>query len=62
MSTYADVNPVVEVALGTLVLGGTVTTQTLVGGLVIQVGVGLVISTERGKKASHSEVASHEMA
>jgi drug/metabolite transporter (DMT)-like permease len=52
----------VAVALGALVLGETVTIQILVGGLVILVGVGLVISNERGKKASHSEVASHEMA
>ncbi|MEV0228594.1 EamA family transporter [Nonomuraea sp. NPDC050786] len=49
VSTYAYVNPVVAVALGALVLHEPVTTQVLVGGLVILAGVALVISTERRK-------------
>ncbi|MEV4113046.1 EamA family transporter [Nonomuraea sp. NPDC049695] len=49
VSTYAYVNPAVAVALGALVLHEPITTQVLVGGLVILVGVALVISNE-GKR------------
>ncbi|MFC4058523.1 EamA family transporter [Planomonospora corallina] len=51
VSTYAYVNPVVAVALGALVLGEPVTGSMAVAGLVIVVGVALVVSTERRKKA-----------
>ncbi|WP_345566480.1 EamA family transporter [Nonomuraea rosea] len=47
VSTYAYVNPAVAVALGALVLNEPITTQVIVGGLVILAGVALVISTER---------------
>ncbi|WP_211369815.1 EamA family transporter [Nonomuraea turkmeniaca] len=47
VSTYAYVNPAVAVALGALVLHEPITTQVVLGGLVILVGVALVISTER---------------
>ncbi|GAA3142628.1 drug/metabolite exporter YedA [Planomonospora alba] len=51
VSTYAYVNPVVAVALGALVLGEPVTGSMAVAGLVIVVGVALVVSTERRRKA-----------
>ncbi|WP_052422690.1 EamA family transporter [Nonomuraea candida] len=47
VSTYAYVNPVVAVLLGVLVVDEHVTSQILLGGLVIIVGVALVVSTER---------------
>lgn len=47
VSTYAYVNPVVAVALGTLVLGESLTSGVVVGGLVIVAGVALVVSGER---------------
>lgn len=47
VGTYAYVNPAVAVLLGALVLGEHVTWQTLAGGAVIIVGVGIVVSTER---------------
>ncbi|MBB5776278.1 EamA family transporter [Nonomuraea jabiensis] len=47
VSTYAYVNPAVAVALGALLLDEPITTQVVVGGLVILAGVALVISTER---------------
>ena len=46
-ATYAYVNPVVAVALGALILDETVTAAILVGGAVVVVGVGLVVSMER---------------
>ncbi|GAA3108317.1 drug/metabolite exporter YedA [Streptosporangium carneum] len=54
VSTYAYVNPVVAVLLGALVLGEPVTGSMVVAGLVIVVGVALVVSTERGKKAQET--------
>lgn len=50
VSTYAYVNPAVAVALGALVLNEPITTQILVGGAIILVGVALVISTERRQR------------
>lgn len=47
VSTYAYVNPVVAVALGTLVLGESLTSGVLIGGAVIIGGVALVVSGER---------------
>lgn len=55
VSTYAYVNPVVAVALGALVLGEPVTGSMLAAGLVIVLGVALVVSTERRKKAPVEE-------
>ncbi|SDL11011.1 EamA family transporter [Nonomuraea jiangxiensis] len=50
VSTYAYVNPAVAVLLGMLVLNEQVTTQMILGGLVILAGVALVVSTERRAK------------
>ncbi|MGI5212661.1 EamA family transporter [Plantactinospora sp. CA-290183] len=47
VSTYAYVNPAVAVTLGAVLLAEPVTTQVLLGGAVIVVGVALVVSTER---------------
>lgn len=47
VGTYAYVNPAVAVLLGALVLDESVTWQTLLGGAVIIVGVGIVVTTER---------------
>ncbi|MFC4591655.1 EamA family transporter [Sphaerisporangium corydalis] len=47
VSTYAYVNPVVAVLLGVAVLSERVTSQMVVAGLVIIIGVALVVSTER---------------
>ena len=46
-ATYAYVNPVVAVALGALVLSEPVTTAVVIGGAVVVLGVGLVVSAER---------------
>jgi drug/metabolite transporter (DMT)-like permease len=46
VSTYAYVNPVVAVALGSLVLGEHVTTITLLGGAIIVLAVAVVIRSE----------------
>ncbi|MFJ2028264.1 EamA family transporter [Streptosporangium sp. NPDC087985] len=51
VSTYAYVNPVVAVLLGALVLSEPVTASMVTAGLVIVLGVALVVSTERRKKA-----------
>lgn len=51
-ATYAYVNPVVAVLLGALVLSEPVTTPILVGGAVVVLGVGLVVSTERPRRLS----------
>ncbi|WP_239129484.1 EamA family transporter [Sinosporangium siamense] len=50
VATYAYVNPVVAVILGMLILNETLTTQMVLGGLVIVVGVALVVSTERTRR------------
>ncbi|SEL47257.1 EamA family transporter [Nonomuraea pusilla] len=47
VATYAYVNPVVAVLLGVLVVDEHVTTQIVLGGVVILLGVALVVSTER---------------
>ena len=47
VGTYAYVNPTVAVLLGAAILGERVTWATMVGGAIILVGVGLVVSTER---------------
>ncbi|MEU6713697.1 EamA family transporter [Nonomuraea sp. NPDC046802] len=51
VSTYAYVNPAVAVLLGVLVLNENITTQMILGGVVILVGVALVVSTERRAKS-----------
>jgi drug/metabolite transporter (DMT)-like permease len=47
VGTYAYVNPTVAVLLGAAILDEQVTWATAVGGAIILVGVGLVVSTER---------------
>ncbi|MFL6155838.1 MAG: EamA family transporter [Marmoricola sp.] len=47
VATYAYVNPVVAVALGSLLLDEPITPAILVGGVVIVVAVAIVISVER---------------
>jgi drug/metabolite transporter (DMT)-like permease len=47
VGTYAYVNPAVAVLLGVLFAGEHVTWMILLGGLIIILGVGLVVSTER---------------
>lgn len=49
-ATYAYVNPVVAVFLGALVLSEPVTGAILLGGAVVVLGVGLVVSTERPRR------------
>jgi drug/metabolite transporter (DMT)-like permease len=63
VGTYAYVNPTVAVLLGAAVLGERVTWATLLGGAVILVGVGLVVSTERrGRSPAGPEPAGGEPA
>ena len=47
VGTYAYINPVVAVFLGWLVLSEAVTTEILIGGAIVVLGVGLVVSAER---------------
>jgi len=51
-ATYAYVNPVVAVILGALILSEPVTIPILVGGAVVVLGVGLVVSIERPRRAA----------
>ncbi|MER5605353.1 EamA family transporter [Micromonospora tulbaghiae] len=51
VSTYAYVNPVVAVALGALFVAEPITSQVLMGGAVIVVGVAVVVSTERPRRS-----------
>ncbi|MEV0306621.1 EamA family transporter [Nonomuraea fuscirosea] len=62
VSTYAYVNPIVAVVLGVLVVDEHVTTQILIGGLVILVGVALVVSTERRGRSRARAVTTTEPA
>jgi len=49
-ATYAYVNPIIAVALGSLFLDELITSAYAIGGLIILVGVILVVSAERTKK------------
>jgi drug/metabolite transporter (DMT)-like permease len=51
-ATYAYVNPVVAVVLGALVLSEPITTAIVLGGAVVVIGVGLVVSTERPRRSA----------
>jgi len=51
VATYAYVNPVVAVFLGALILDEAVTWPILVGGAIVVLGVGVVVSTERPRPA-----------
>ena len=56
-ATYAYVNPVVAVLLGALVLSEPLTAAVLVGGAVVVLGVGLVVTSERPRRATPREPA-----
>ncbi|MEU8463705.1 EamA family transporter [Streptomyces sp. NPDC029003] len=49
VATYAYVNPVVAVALGALILDEALTWPILLGGAIVVVAVGVIVSTERKK-------------
>jgi drug/metabolite transporter (DMT)-like permease len=51
VSTYAYVNPIVAVFLGALLLDEVVTWPILLGGAIVVLGVGIVVSTERPRPA-----------
>ncbi len=51
-STYAYVNPVIAVFLGALVLGEEVTPAILLGGAVVVLGVALIVTAERPRRAT----------
>ncbi|MBB5110660.1 EamA family transporter [Micromonospora echinospora] len=51
VSTYAYVNPVVAVVLGALFVAEPITSQVLLGGAIIVVGVAVVVSTERPRRS-----------
>ena len=51
VATYAYVNPIVAVALGSLVLGEPVTPRTLVAGVIIVVAVAIIVWT-RGREST----------
>ena len=51
-ATYAYVNPVVAVALGALVLSEPITASVVMGGAVVVLGVGLVVTAERPRRDS----------
>jgi drug/metabolite transporter (DMT)-like permease len=59
-ATYAYVNPVVAVILGALVLSEPVTAAVLIGGAIVVLGVGLVVSVERPRRAEPDPVTSDE--
>jgi drug/metabolite transporter (DMT)-like permease len=54
VGTYAYVNPAVAVLLGVAFAGEHATWTILAGGLIIILGVGLVVSTERGPRTDVS--------
>jgi drug/metabolite transporter (DMT)-like permease len=53
VGTYAYVNPVVAVFLGWLILSESVTTTIVLGGAIVVLGVGLVVTAERRRPAAH---------
>jgi drug/metabolite transporter (DMT)-like permease len=55
VGTYAYVNPVVAVLLGTVVLGEAFTWRTLVGGAIILASVALIVRSPRRKTAPAPE-------
>ncbi len=56
VSTYAYVNPVVAVILGSIILGEALTVRTLVASVVIVLAVALIV-TARGRASTTVEVA-----
>ena len=59
-ATYAYVNPVVAVILGAIVLSEPITGAVLVGGAIVVLGVGLVVSVERPRRAEPDPVTADE--
>lgn len=55
VSTYAYVNPIVAVALGIVIFNETLTTNILVGGVVVIVSVAIVVAVESVKKQTLSQ-------
>jgi len=55
-ATYAYVNPVVAVLLGALVLDEPIAAAVVGGGAIVVVGVGLVVSSERPRRAEPQPV------
>ena len=56
VGTYAFVNPVVAVLLGTVFLGEPLTLRTLVAGSVIVAGVALIVAAPRRRYPARREV------
>jgi drug/metabolite transporter (DMT)-like permease len=59
-ATYAYVNPIVAVILGALVLSEPITLPILIGGAVVILGVGLVVTMERPRRAPVTPEAATE--
>ena len=55
VSTYAYVNPIVAVALGIIIFNETLTTNILIGGLIVIVSVAVVVAVESVKKQTLSQ-------
>lgn len=55
VATYAYVNPVVAVLLGWVILAEAVTLPIVVGGGIVVLAVGLVVTTERPRPATEAE-------
>jgi len=55
VATYAYVNPVVAVLLGTALLGEPLTWRTLVGGGIILASVALIVRTPRRSRGPAAE-------
>lgn len=58
VATYAYVNPVVAVVLGAVVLSEPITASILLGGAIVVVGVGVVVSAERPRRTAQPRPAS----
>jgi drug/metabolite transporter (DMT)-like permease len=59
-ATYAYVNPVVAVILGAIVLAEPITAAVVIGGAIVVLGVGLVVSVERPRRVEPEPVTSDE--
>ena len=59
-ATYAYVNPVVAVILGALILSEPITTAIVLGGAVVVIGVGLVVTTERPRRTAPAPLPDRE--
>ena len=50
VSTYAYVNPIVAVALGIIIFKETLTSNILIGGIIVVISVAIVVAVEAAKK------------